>query len=84
LLIDVMDPRIAFAGKKAALIGISTGRAGNLRGMDHLASVMNHMNVHVLPSLLPVSGVQHEMEHDSFKDSTLKVVNQQIAKIIAF
>lgn len=84
LLIDVMDPRIAFFGKKAALIGISTGRAGNLRGMDHFASVMNHMNVHVLPFLLPISNVQHEMDQNSFKDATEKLVNQQLAQILAF
>ena len=31
LVVDVMDPRIAFHNKKAGMIGISTGRAGNLR-----------------------------------------------------
>ncbi len=84
LLIDVMDSRIAFSGKKAALIGISTGRAGNLRGMDHLAAVMNHMNVHVLPFLLPISGVQHEMDQNTFKETTEKLVNNQLSQIIAF
>ncbi len=84
LLIDVMDPRIAFSGKKAALVGISTGRAGNLRGMDHFASVMNHMNVHVLPFLLPISGVQNEMDQNAFKDATEKLVNHQLSQILAF
>ncbi len=84
LLIDVLDPKISFAGKKASLIGISTGRAGNLRGMDHLASIMHHMNVQVLPFLLPVSGVHNEMDFDSFKEQTKKNIDIQIDRILAF
>ncbi len=36
-------------GKKAALIGVSSGRAGNLRGMEHLTGVLNYLGVLVLP-----------------------------------
>jgi chromate reductase, NAD(P)H dehydrogenase (quinone) len=85
LLIDSLDPRIAFKGKKAALIGISTGRAGNLRGLDHLTSILHHMQVQVLPFLLPVSKVQGEFDDiASFKESTLKVVNDHIKRTLDF
>lgn len=84
LLIDVMDPRIAFAGKKVALVGISSGRAGNLRGLDQFAAIMNSINVSVLPKMLPISGVHHEMEEGILKENTLKVVKDQIDRIIAF
>ena len=49
-------PRI-FGGKRVALVGIASGRAGNLRGMDHLADTIAHMGGWVLPRRLPLSGV---------------------------
>ena len=44
-----------FKGKKAALVGVATGRAGNIRGLEHFTSVMMFMGVTVLPNLLPIS-----------------------------
>lgn len=44
--------------KHVALIGVSSGRAGNLRGMDHLATTVNHMGGWLLPNKLPVSNVE--------------------------
>jgi len=42
-------------GKKAGLIGVSSGRAGNLRGMDHLADILHYLGIHVHPNKLPIS-----------------------------
>ncbi len=44
-----------FGGKKVALLGISAGRAGNLRGMEHLTGIINHQGGIVFPNKLPVS-----------------------------
>ena len=52
--IDAFDPSF-WRGKKVGLIGVSTGRAGNLRGMDHLTDVFHHMDVEVMPYKLPIS-----------------------------
>jgi chromate reductase, NAD(P)H dehydrogenase (quinone) len=85
LLIDVMDPKIAFFGKKAAFTGIATGRAGNLRGMDHLTSIMHHVGVTVLPLQLPVSRVQQEIINENqFTEATEKLVLKQISEFINF
>lgn len=46
-----------FANKKAALIGISEGRSGNIRGMEHLSGILNHMGTIVFPDRLPVSQI---------------------------
>jgi len=35
--------------KKALLIGISSGRAGNLRGLEHFTGIMNYLRVTVSP-----------------------------------
>ncbi len=44
-----------FKGKKAGLVGIASGRAGNLRGMDHLSTVLNHVGTEVMGAKLPIS-----------------------------
>ncbi len=85
LLMDVMDAKKAFKGKKAALVGIATGRAGNLRGMDHLASVLIHMGTTVMPFMLPVSRVQDEFtDLHTLTEPTLKVVNRHIDEFLKF
>lgn len=84
LVIDVLDPKFAFHGKKAGLIGISTGRAGNLRGLDQFAGVMNHLDIAVMPYLLPVSRVQVEMADGQLSEATLKVVRLHLQRMIAF
>lgn len=61
-----------FKGKKAALIGVSTGKAGNLRGMDHLTSMLNYLNMHVHPEKLPVSGIHNILDDDHNLDLLTK------------
>lgn len=85
LLLDVLDVKKAFRHKKAALVGIASGRAGNLRGMDHLASVLQHMGVTVMPNMLPVSRIQDELtDLQTLREPTLKVVNRHIDEFLAF
>ncbi len=47
-----------FKGKKILLVGVASGRAGNLRGMDHLTGVFNHVGSIVYPNKLPISNVK--------------------------
>ncbi len=56
-LLDVSDVRKVWKGKKALLTGVSTGRAGNLRGMDHLTSILHFVGTIVHPNKLPISVV---------------------------
>ena len=50
-----------FKGKKAGLVGVASGRAGNLRGLDHLSGVLNHVGTQVMPNKLPISGIKDLM-----------------------
>ncbi|MGH1435514.1 MAG: NADPH-dependent FMN reductase [Lewinella sp.] len=50
-----------FKGKKAALVGVSTGRAGNLRGMSHLAGVLHYLGATTMPNQLPISSIAQLM-----------------------
>jgi len=72
-------------GKKAALVGISSGRAGNLRGMDHLTGVLNYLKISVLPNKLPISRIDELITSTTITDdSTLKAINQQLEEFIEF
>lgn len=83
--VSIRENKKNFKGKIAALVGIASGRAGNLRGMDHLASVLNHMGMLVLPFQLPISQISQLMEEDQIADvDTLSVMNKQAEQLIAF
>ena len=70
--------------KKALLTGVATGKAGNLRGMDHLADVLNYIKITVHPNKLPISVVNSIVSPEGkiIDDSTLKVINQQLDEFI--
>ena len=72
--------------KKVLLTGVSTGRAGNLRGMEHLSGSLLHMKMLVHYNRLPISLVDKLMnEHGQFSDEpTLKAVNTQITEFLDF
>lgn len=52
-------PHTELEGKDVALVGVSSGRAGNLRGMDHLTTALHYLNAHVYPNKLPISGIRN-------------------------
>jgi chromate reductase len=62
-LIDAIHPKI-WNFKKASLIGISDGRAGNLRGIEHLTLIMHYLKVHVFYNKLPISSVSKLINND--------------------
>lgn len=85
MLIDSIEPAV-FKGKKAALVGISSGRAGNLRGMEHFTGILHYLDVHVLPYKLPISRISTLMdEAKNIVDAeTLRVMELQIEKFIRY
>ncbi|MFB6258170.1 MAG: NADPH-dependent FMN reductase [Flavobacteriales bacterium] len=48
VFLDSVDPRV-FHHKKASLIGVSAGFNGNLRGLDHLTSILHYLQMETLP-----------------------------------
>lgn len=61
--LSVKDADATFRNKKVALIGLSSGRAGNWLGMDQLTTVLQYlkMNVyHSKPALRQVDGLINE------------------------
>lgn len=82
VFIDGLKPEW-FAHKKAALIGMSTGRAGNLRGMDHLTDILMYLGMHIMHNRLPVSRFhtllnEHKEITDPYTLSALQIHQNQL------
>lgn len=84
-MIDNTDIRKVWYYKKALLTGISTGRAGNLRGMDHLSASLHYLKMHVHHNKLPISIIDKVMDSDGrLNDETVKVISEQLDEYIEF
>jgi chromate reductase len=86
LMIDNSDVNKAWHHKKVLLTGVSTGRAGNLRGMEHLTGSLLHMKMLVHPNRLPVSIVDKMIgEREQISDAgTLLAINNQLNEFMNF
>jgi NAD(P)H-dependent FMN reductase len=75
-----------FKGKKAAIVGVAAGRAGNLRGMEHLTGVLNYLGTTVMPNRLPISSIGGLLDKDkNVKDKeTIKVLQEFSESVVKF
>jgi chromate reductase len=85
-MLDLSDYKKTWQWKKALLVGISTGRSGNVRGLEHLTSVLNYMKVIVHPNKLPISSVHKLLngKHAIEDAETLVAINIQIDEFVRF
>lgn len=84
-MIDNSDIRKAWYYKKALLTGVSTGRAGNLRGMDHLSASLHYLKMNVHHNKLPISVIDKVMDADGrLNEETLKVIDEQLTEFINY
>ena len=85
-LIDNSDVRNVWPGKKALLVGVSTGRAGNLRGMEHLTGILHYIKMIVHPNKLPISVVDTLLDNvGQISDpATVAAMNNQLDEFIEF
>jgi len=85
LFIDACDIKPSFKGKKVCLVGVASGRAGNLRGMDHLTSIMNHVGASVCPRKLPFSGINNLKNADGkLNAESLKLIDEHLDEFLVF
>lgn len=84
LMIDNSDVGKCWANKKALITGVSSGRAGNLRGMEHFTGSLMHLKMHVHPNRLPISAVHTLLneENEIIDAATLKLIDTQIAEFL--
>jgi chromate reductase, NAD(P)H dehydrogenase (quinone) len=75
----------SFNGKKAAILGLSSGRAGNLRGLDHLTGILHYLNVQVMPNRLPVSRVEGLVRDGRLADeASARLVCEHVEEFLQF
>lgn len=86
VLIDACAFPESFYGKKVALTGVSSGKYGNIRGIDHFTGVCNYCHMHVLPLKLHIPSIHLELDEKGmiFKADTLRFTSEQIDKFLAF
>jgi len=86
LMMDNSDIKKCWWYKKAMLVGVADGRAGNLRGLDHMTNILNYMKMNVLYNKIPLSRINEEisLEGEVLKPETQKAIAQQVAEFLDF
>lgn len=86
VLIDACNFPDSFYDKKAALVGISSGKYGNIRGVDHFTGVCHYIHLNILPLRLHIPNIKTELDAEgNFNHpDTIKFTNEQIEKFISF
>ncbi|MEQ9064508.1 MAG: NADPH-dependent FMN reductase [Vicingaceae bacterium] len=78
LFIDAIHPRY-FKGKQAALLGIASGRSGNVRGMEHLTGILHYLKMEVFHNKLPISSIDRMLSNDMINDDeTIELIRSQM------
>jgi len=83
---SVREYQNSFGQKKACITGIASGRAGNLRGMDHLSDVLNHLGMFVHPNKNPISSIFRVInkEDNSLTPDATESLQKQIDELLSF
>lgn len=86
MLIDLSDIKACWPGKKVLLVGVATGRSGNVRGLDHITGVLHYINMLVHPNKLPISSVDKLMSDDGIiiDERTMSSIENQLTDFIKF
>jgi chromate reductase, NAD(P)H dehydrogenase (quinone) len=85
-LIDVCKFPESFDHKKCALVGIATGKYGNIRGVDHFTGIAHYCGMQVMPLKIHIPAIHTELNDagDFHLPKTLKFVTEQIDKFADF
>ena len=85
-MIDNTDVKNVWPNKKILLTGVSTGRAGNLRGMEHLTGVLLYLKANVHHNRLPLSIVHTLLNADGIltDEVTINSINIQVDEFLIF
>lgn len=86
VLMDACDFPASFYDKKAALVGLSSGKYGNIRGIDHFTGVCHYMHLNIMSLKIHIASINKEMDKEGnlLNADTLKFTNEQIDKFIKF
>ncbi|RZL34419.1 MAG: NADPH-dependent oxidoreductase [Pedobacter sp.] len=76
----------SFYEKKACLVGISSGKYGNIRGVEHFNGVCAYLHLHVMPLRIHIANIKAELDENDhlYKEDTLKFTNEQMEKFVKY
>ena len=86
LMIDNTDVKNVWPNKKILLTGVSTGRAGNLRGMEHLTGVLLYLKANVHHNRVPLSLVHTLINENGVlsDELTINTLTAQVDEFLLF
>ena len=72
--------------KKVALVGVASGRAGNLRGMEHLTSLFHHLKAEVFSAKPKLSEIHNLLNEKGIIENpeTVALLQDQIKRFVKF
>ncbi len=84
--LSIRNSKETFHNTQALLVGVALGRAGNLRGLEHLGGILMHLGMTVHPNRLPISGIGRILDESKnvADEGTLNVIDGQIDAFLAF
>lgn len=76
----------SFYDKKACLVGISSGKYGNIRGIEHFNGVCAYLHLNVMPLRIHIGNIKTELDENNqlFAVDTLKFTNEQMNKFVNY
>jgi len=85
VFIDAVKP-VFWENKKIAMVGVSSGKSGNLRGIDTMTNMFHYLKSEVLPFKVPISQIHTIIDKDRniIDEGTIKTIELQIEKFLKF
>ena len=85
LFVDATPPKY-LKNKKAGLIGVSSGKAGSLRGMDQFTNILNYLKVSVMAQKPKLSSIESHLngEYKLINDTYVKWLEEHALEFVKF
>jgi chromate reductase, NAD(P)H dehydrogenase (quinone) len=85
IFLDAVSPKL-WKDKKSAMIGVSSGLAGNLRGQEHLTGILHYLKMNVHYSKPKLSGVDKlfSPERQLIHEPTRLILNEHAQAVVSF
>ena len=83
--IDGMDYPNPLKGKKAALVGISSGHQGATLALSHLTDILNYLGMHVLAQKLKLAKIEENMTENKITNKLyIQLMHEQADHLLKF
>ena len=85
LFLDALEFPSPLAGKKCALVGLSSGVQGSALAMSHLTDIFNYLGMHVLAQKPKLMGINDRMKNGEVTDELgVQLLKEQAEALIKF